>query len=101
MGSKKTHHDNCVFAFDISPKRIKILRERMAQARASNVNAVRQSFLEANPRDESYAHVKGILLDPSCSGSGMNQRLDHLMDGKNGGDSVERLKKLADFQLKA
>lgn len=92
---------NSVFAFDISPKRIKVLQERMSQANASNVTAVRQSFLEVDPHNETYKGVRGILLDPSCSGSGMNQRLDHLMDGENGGDSLERLNKLADFQLKA
>ena len=61
----------------------------------------RHERIRAGPHGEAYKGVKGILLDPSCSGSGMNQRLDHLMDGENGGDSVERLNNLAEFQLKA
>ena len=46
--------------------------------------------------------MRAILLDPSCSGSGMASRLDHFMDAED--DSEEgrrRLQKLSDFQKQA
>ena len=38
-----------------------------------------QDFLAADPHDEAWSAVSAILLDPSCSGSGMVRRLDHLL----------------------
>jgi 25S rRNA (cytosine2278-C5)-methyltransferase len=90
------HAENMVHAFDISPKRLELLKSRMKQAGARNVQCNQTSFLDVDV--EAYRHVRGVLLDPSCSGSGMSQRLDHLMDG---GDTPERLQALAEFQLSA
>jgi len=59
-------------------------------------------FLAIDVSDEKYAHVTHILLDPSCSGSGIINRLDHLVESEAEGSSVahvERLTKLATFQL--
>ena len=75
-----TEIDNSVFAFDISPNRLNTLKRRMEEASASNVTPKLQSFLEVDPEDPLYANVKAIMLDPSCSGSGMINRLDHLVD---------------------
>lgn len=38
------------------------------------------SFLETDPNDAQFAQVEYLLLDPSCSGSGIISRLDHLVD---------------------
>ncbi|KAG8044458.1 hypothetical protein GUJ93_ZPchr0121g51 [Zizania palustris] len=38
------------------------------------------AFLDINTNDPSYAEVHAILLDPSCSGSGIStERLDHFL----------------------
>jgi putative methyltransferase len=34
--------------------------------------------------DSMYAKVEYLLLDPSCSGSGIVSRLDHLVDDDSG-----------------
>lgn len=111
--TKTTRH---VFAFDRSAKRLDLLRRRMKQAGAAEiVEPCLQSFLDVDPADEKYENVRSILLDPSCSGSGMNNRLDHLLDiastrqdqvDEPGMDEYEedvanRLQSLADFQLEA
>jgi putative methyltransferase len=105
-----------VFAFDRSPKRLDLLKRRMELAGAAGrVQAQLQSFLEVPVDDELYRNVRSILLDPSCSGSGMTNRLDHLLDiasskdtvleSENGAeyedDTAKRLQSLADFQLEA
>ena len=95
-------NDNNVFAFDISPNRLNTLKKRMIEASATNVIPKLQSFLEVNPKDPLYKNVKAIMLDPSCSGSGMVNRLDHLMDmNSNKSNEEDRLNNLATFQLNA
>lgn len=41
------------------------------------------SFLETNPEDAQFSNVEYLLLDPSCSGSGIISRLDHLVDDED------------------
>ncbi len=71
----------------------------LARAGCSNVEALNEDFLTADFGDEKYAHVTHMyvlpcsyvpvvshsfddnsLLDPSCSGSGIINRLDHLVE---------------------
>jgi putative methyltransferase len=125
FGQKKNTYKDCkVFAFDRSSKRLDLLKRRMKNAGADKiVEACLQSFLEVDPFNPKYQNVKSILLDPSCSGSGMNNRLDHLLDiASSSGtvtkkkieeeeekeeeeyqeeETVNRLQSLADFQLEA
>ena len=106
-----TQASSSVFAFDKSVPRLAVLERRMKEAGADHiVHATLQSFLEVDPHDPRYAHVQGILLDPSCSGSGMASRLDHFMDGPGVGgggttaeeeDAQRRLTALSDFQKEA
>jgi putative methyltransferase len=72
-----------VFAFEINDTRCKLLRRRMAKAGADCIVSVHnQSFLDADPYDERFANVTACLLDPTCSGSGMVQRVDHILHQK-------------------
>lgn len=110
-----------VFAFDRSPKRLELLKRRMKIVGADKIVEPRlQSFLEIDVHDAVYANVRSILLDPSCSGSGMTNRFDHLLDIASGhdealehdtvmdgsgesseGEMAARVQALADFQLEA
>lgn len=45
-----------------------------------DIEAIHGSFLETNPLDPMFSKVEYLLLDPSCSGSGIVSRLDHLVD---------------------
>ncbi|OQS00613.1 hypothetical protein ACHHYP_03255 [Achlya hypogyna] len=104
-----------VFAFDRSATRLDLLKRRMKGAGADGVvEACLQSFLDVDVHDPKYAHVTSILLDPSCSGSGMSNRLDHLLElasmkqgfedeyeASDASDVQARLQSLADFQLEA
>jgi len=74
----------------------------LARAGCNNVEALNVDFLTTDVSDKKYAHVTHILLDPSCSGSGIINRLDHLVEPEAEGSSTahaDRLAKLATFQL--
>mmetsp|Transcript_852 Transcript_852/g.1863 ORF Transcript_852/g.1863 Transcript_852/m.1863 type:complete len:592 (-) Transcript_852:40-1815(-) len=93
-----------IFAFDRSSKRVKILRDRLGamvpddDAMRVHMNPLHQDFLSADASDGRFASVRSILLDPSCSGSGIVNAPDRQADG---GGSDSRIKSLANFQLVA
>ncbi|XP_020097720.1 putative NOL1/NOP2/Sun domain family member 5B [Ananas comosus] len=72
-----------------------------------DVDIIRGDFLDINPGDPLFAKVHAILLDPSCSGSGISvERLDHLLPSHSAGNGIDiansrRINKLAAFQRKA
>ncbi|KIP08058.1 hypothetical protein PHLGIDRAFT_70105 [Phlebiopsis gigantea 11061_1 CR5-6] len=90
-----------LFAFERDHKRFATLKTMLARARCDNVEPVNADFLTTSPSDAKFAAVSHILLDPSCSGSGIVNRLDHLLESEldNSEGSEERLQKLASFQL--
>ncbi|KAJ3239968.1 putative 28S rRNA (cytosine-C(5))-methyltransferase [Chytriomyces hyalinus] len=124
-GNKTSHlsmlmnNTGTIHAFDKDPLRLQTLIRLTGRAGCTNIKAKRTSFLDIDPKDKTYAEVSAILLDPSCSGSGITRRLDHLLvqsaAGKdsssvvveedeadeNGGiiNSEARIKALADFQV--
>ncbi|CAK9785657.1 S-adenosyl-L-methionine-dependent methyltransferase [Cutaneotrichosporon oleaginosum] len=91
MGNK-----GVLYAFEKSTHRFKTLEKMLARAGCSNTTATRGDFTQADPAD--YPNVTRILLDPSCSGSGIVNRLDYLVEQEENEDD-ERLDKLAAFQL--
>jgi putative methyltransferase len=75
-----------VLAFDRSGKRLDVLKRRMQQMGTEKwVVPTQVDFLTVDPADSQYARVRAILLDPSCSGSGMVTRVDHGAQGGAGG----------------
>ncbi|OXB36785.1 nuclear protein [Cryptococcus neoformans] len=88
-------------AFERSPNRFKTLEKMLAKARCSNVQAQRADFTDTDPKSKEFKNVTRILLDPSCSGSGIVNRLDYLVDDdtEESDSKTERLEKLASFQL--
>ncbi len=71
----------------------------MISAGANKVMVSNEDYLSLNPQDDKYSNVRVVLLDPSCSGSGMNHSI---VDGRKS-DATEniRLQSLSQFQLKA
>ncbi|KAJ1731485.1 hypothetical protein LPJ61_002517 [Coemansia biformis] len=107
-----------IFAFDKDRARLNTLVRLTDQAHSKIITARCASFLDIDPLDPQYAAVEYALLDPSCSGSGIVNRMDALVDayiagigrgasGKGGdedksGDDTKahevRLQRLAEFQ---
>ncbi|ORX55467.1 S-adenosyl-L-methionine-dependent methyltransferase [Piromyces finnis] len=104
-----------IFAFDLDKRRLGLLKRLTTKAGCSCIEPLNENFLEADPNDPKYADVEYILLDPSCSGSGIVSRLDQILNQKsqeeNENETIldikdtsnklvqERLKSLSDFQL--
>lgn len=84
------HNRGRVYAFEVNERRCKLLREMMTVKGASIVVTKHASFLDASPTDPAYAAVTHVLLDPSCSSSGMSLTPE---------TDPARLRELADNQL--
>lgn len=114
--TKPSKEVQTVFAFDRSSSRVKILHDRMATVAPSVVSIdspkkkkqsfpieifpMHQDFLQVDPSDSKFKNVRAILLDPSCSGSGIVNTPDRLADKTIDSDR-NRLKSLSSFQLVA
>ncbi|KAL6604592.1 hypothetical protein ACP70R_043019 [Stipagrostis hirtigluma subsp. patula] len=85
--------EGSIIACELNRERAKTLQHTVRRSGANNSN------------DPSYAEVRAILLDPSCSGSGIStERLDHLLPSHsrdNQDDASTRVMKLSAFQKKA
>ena len=100
-----------VWAFDRAPDRFKTLEARVAEARASgNVTCRLRDFLGVDPAESELRNVRAILLDPSCSGSGLVKAdLERAMEAEASNNKSaqekaredERVQRLAEFQLRA
>eukprot|EP00977_Amphora_coffeiformis_P022239 scaffold10653_cov175-Amphora_coffeaeformis.AAC.8 len=97
-----------IHAFDRSHTRYESLQRRVINHMPDNgdenktsrvqVHTTCGDFLETSSNDPTYAHVTDILLDPSCSGSGIfsRQRLSTTPKVK-----PDRLQALQQFQITA
>jgi putative methyltransferase len=59
-----------VFAFEKDQRRFNLLNNTIGKYSVKNMSSTHCDFLSIKPGDK-YKKVKFILLDPSCSGSGM------------------------------
>lgn len=88
-GNKTTHlaaivseqnegSDQHIFAFERDKVRAVTLQKMVKRASADKIVSIKAAadFLAAKPDSEEFANVGGILLDPSCSGSGIVGRDD-------------------------
>lgn len=104
-GNKTSHlaallkNQGKIFAFDLDAKRLASMATLLARAGVSCCELTEEDFLAVSPSDTRYARVQYILLDPSCSGSGMLSR--QLEEPGAEPPSKERLCALAAFQLRA
>ncbi|KAF1517182.1 putative 28S rRNA (cytosine-C(5))-methyltransferase, partial [Eudyptes sclateri] len=85
-----------IFAFDVDTKRLATMNTMLTRAGVTGFQLAQQDFLTVNPGDPKYSKVTHILLDPSCSGSGMVNRVPR----EEAAPSAERLQALAGFQRK-
>ncbi|KIY51805.1 S-adenosyl-L-methionine-dependent methyltransferase [Fistulina hepatica ATCC 64428] len=90
-----------LYAFEKDRRRFQTLKTMLAKAGCKNTEACHADFLTVDPKDVKYSPATHILVDPSCSGSGIVNRLDYLLETEeegNGDEESSRLSKLASFQ---
>ncbi|KAL2827597.1 S-adenosyl-L-methionine-dependent methyltransferase [Aspergillus cavernicola] len=77
LGRKKNSPSR-IYSMDSSAIRAKTLQKMVSTAGADNLVTVLpgQDFLALDPEDPRFSNVTGLLLDPSCSGSGIIGRDD-------------------------
>ena len=98
---------NCkIFAFDKNPQRALLLKQRMSAAGAQEIVQVsNEDFLSVDIMSSKFKDVTCVLLDPSCSGSGVARVLERVIERQGGTDASklddERLEKLRVFQIAA
>lgn len=68
-----------LFAFDLDATRLETLKRLCKRNGLRNLTAVNSSFLDIDVTSLPYCDVEYILLDPSCSGSGIINRLDYFL----------------------
>lgn len=111
-----------LFAVEKDKKRFNLLKKRVEHygINEKNIRLLNYDFLSIDPHDKKYEKVRFILLDPSCSGSGMRihlflddketlknnikkENLELKCDRKFNSlkkQESERILKLQDFQIK-
>jgi putative methyltransferase len=94
MSSKGT-----VFACDRNEKRIELLQRRVHLLVPGKDRVIIKHVDFLATKHSDFPTVKGILLDPSCSGSGIFTSLDRLADDEETTD--DRIQHLSNFQLTA
>ncbi|KAI2659689.1 putative 28S rRNA (cytosine-C(5))-methyltransferase [Labeo rohita] len=85
-----------LFAFDLDAKRLSTMSTLLLRAGVTCHQLANQDFLKVDPQSSEYKEVESILLDPSCSGSGMVCLRDEVSEQQDEG----RLQALATFQLR-
>eukprot|EP00934_Nitzschia_sp_Nitz4_P006363 Nitzschia sp. Nitz4//scaffold5_size260463//138958//140505//NITZ4_000989-RA/size260463-processed-gene-0.78-mRNA-1//1//CDS//3329555361//6353//frame0 len=88
-----------VHAFDKSKNRFELLKRRMNELVGPKVQCHEKDFLETSSEDAAFKNVRAILLDPSCSGSGMTG--NHQEASRDPEYCDDRVRSLSKFQLQA
>jgi putative methyltransferase len=90
-------NEGSIIAVEKSSKRCDTLRSMLEGLGVTNVTVMNQDFTNLVPSD--HPEVEYILVDPSCSGSGMYSRVE-VHYGPNSNNTRDRLKALAFYQRK-
>lgn len=88
-----------LFAFDLDAKRLATMSTLLLRAGVTCQQLANEDFLKVDPDSPQFKDVEYVLLDPSCSGSGMVC----LRDDPSSDDQEKvqaRLASLASFQLR-
>ncbi|KYQ89378.1 NOL1/NOP2/Sun family protein [Tieghemostelium lacteum] len=79
-----------IFAIEKDKTRLNTLIKLTTRSNCKNIETINDSFLNLKWDDPKFENVEYILCDPSCSGSGIVNRLDYLLPTK-GSDNLENI----------
>jgi len=105
-GNKSSHaasiigDTGTVYSFDLDKERFNVMNKLLRNVGATCVKTVLKDFLKVKHDGTPYSDVEYVIVDPSCSGSGIVSRMDDLVDDENVSDVEQksRLKGLSGFQ---
>ncbi|GAM20478.1 hypothetical protein SAMD00019534_036530 [Acytostelium subglobosum LB1] len=76
-----------IYAIEKDAKRMGTLVKLTGRSRCNNIQPLNKSFFDLDHSDPRFKNVEYVLCDPSCSGSGIVNRLDHLLASTTGGSA--------------
>eukprot|EP01095_Lingulamoeba_sp_RSL-Kostka_P015369 TRINITY_DN7053_c0_g2_i1.p1 TRINITY_DN7053_c0_g2~~TRINITY_DN7053_c0_g2_i1.p1 ORF type:complete len:401 (-),score=95.36 TRINITY_DN7053_c0_g2_i1:208-1386(-) len=98
------NNSGTLYAYELSKPRYNTLVKLCTRSNVKNMTAFNGNFLDVDVDDDKYATVEYIQVDPSCSGSGIQSRIDDLLLSviykKNNNENKNRLIALAKFQYR-
>ncbi|XP_060069301.1 28S rRNA (cytosine-C(5))-methyltransferase-like [Ylistrum balloti] len=103
-GNKSSHvaslinNNGTVFAYDKDGRRMATLQGMMRKVGVTCVIPGCQDFLKVDAHDDRFKDVEYMLVDPSCSGSGIVNRMNEAIDDQSSSSS-KRLDSLSNFQV--
>mmetsp|Transcript_143 Transcript_143/g.366 ORF Transcript_143/g.366 Transcript_143/m.366 type:complete len:842 (-) Transcript_143:1577-4102(-) len=87
-----------VYSVERNKDRMKLMKSRLGLFGCKRVEPIEKDFLSLEPA--KYGFIKGILIDPSCSGSGIVNRPGNIVKRKNK-ISLKKRQKAAHLKAKA
>jgi putative methyltransferase len=91
-----------VHACDKSKDRFQLLQRRMQELTNGQVQCHNVDFLGTDDASNgAFSKVSAILLDPSCSGSGMTMNHQETTMNRDPSHTSDRIKSLSNFQFRA
>ncbi|XP_050411585.1 28S rRNA (cytosine-C(5))-methyltransferase [Patella vulgata] len=91
------NNEGKILAFDLSKERLATLQEFINKGEVTNTTVRCADFMTIDPTIKGCESVEYILVDPSCSGSGIAERRNELTDDVRS-TAKKRLRKLSRFQ---
>ncbi|KAF8778593.1 putative 28S rRNA like protein [Argiope bruennichi] len=87
-----------IYAYEKNQHRFHILKDMLSHTNIEICETECEDFYLVNTNDPKFYNLDCILVDPSCSGSGMVNRMDTVTDTEDSKNKF-RLQKLAGFQI--
>lgn len=91
------NNEGTLYAVELNNERFESLNNVVMKANATCVKTINADVIQLETRN--YQDVEYILVDPSCSGSGIVERKDYSSE-REIKTNLERISKLASFQIK-
>ncbi|OEU17417.1 S-adenosyl-L-methionine-dependent methyltransferase [Fragilariopsis cylindrus CCMP1102] len=101
-GKANDSRSSIIYALDKSPDRYKLLKRRMDElVPQRTVQCHNFDFFDDNIDNKLFKRIRAIMLDPSCSGSGMTTNHTENSINRDPLFSNDRIKTLSNFQFTA
>ncbi len=83
-----------IIACEKDKKRFELLKNNTQKMGCANIECFLHDFLQIDPNHEDWKDIEYALVDPSCSGSGIVNRVESAVKQKD----PARIEQLAKFQ---